>query len=119
MGRVVLLLILIAGTAGVLASQIRAPLPPKFGEHHFIGEQASLKVPFYGCANRYDVGRVMQLVASNEFVAGIQTAIRAGCRHFNAGRVGVIKSSAERGSHVCVRQEGSPDCYWLSATLLE
>jgi hypothetical protein len=41
---------LLAGTLGIVAIQLRAPASPKFSEHHVIGERASLKVPFYGCA---------------------------------------------------------------------
>src|SRR3954453_21037581 len=45
-------------------------------------------------------------IAEHDFDAGIRTAIRAGCRYFHAGHVGIIKSSAGRGNHICVRQNG-------------
>jgi hypothetical protein len=45
-------------------------------------------------------------IAEHDFDAGIRTAIRAGCRYFQAGHVGIIRSSAGRGNHICVRQNG-------------
>ena len=109
---------LLAGTLGIVASHLGAPASPKLSEHHVIGERVSLKVPFYGCANLDDESRVVS-IAEHDFDAGIRTAIRAGCRYFHAGHVGIIKSSDGRSNHVCVRQNGYADCYWLSATLLE
>jgi hypothetical protein len=116
--RWVFLLSLLAGSLGIVASQLRAPASPKFDEHHALGERASLKVPFYGCANLNDESRVVS-IAEHDLDAGIRTAIRAGCRYFHAGHVGIIKSFSGRSNHVCVRQNGYTDCYWLSATLLE
>ena len=113
-----LVLALLAGSMGILASHTRAPVRTKVSEHHFIGERASLKVPFYGCTNPDDESRVVSL-AEHNFDAGIRTAIRAGCRYFDAGEVGIIKSSSGFNDHVCVRQGSTPDCYWLAATLLE
>jgi hypothetical protein len=100
--RWVFLFALLAGTLGIVASQLRAPASPKFSEHHAIGERASLKVPFYGCANLDDVSQVMS-IAEHDLGAGIRAAIRAGCRYFHAGHVGIIKSSSGRCNHVCVR----------------
>ena len=116
--RWVFLFVLLAATLGIVASQLRAPASPKFIDHRAIGERAYLKVPFYGCANLDDESRILS-IAEHDFDAGIRTAIRAGCRYFEAGHVGIIKSSSGRGNHVCVRQNGYADCYWLSATLLE
>jgi hypothetical protein len=116
--RWVFLFALLAATLGIVASQLRAPASPEFSEQHAIGERAFLKVPFYGCANLDDESRVMS-TAEHDFDAGVQTAIQAGCRYFHAGHAGIIKSFSGRGNHVCVRQNGYADCYWLSATLLE
>jgi hypothetical protein len=116
--RGLLVLVLLAGSVGILASHTRAPVSTKVREHHFIGERASLKVPFYGCTNPDDESRVVSL-AEHDFDAGIRRAIRAGCHYFNAGDVGIIKSSSGSNNHVCVRQGITSDCYWISATLLE
>jgi hypothetical protein len=115
--RWVFLVALLAGTIGIVGSQLRSPASPKFSEEHAIGERVSLKVPFYGCANLDDESQVVS-IAEHDFDAGIRTAIRAGCRYFHAGHVGIIKSSSG-GNHVCVRQNSYADCYWLSAALLE
>ena len=112
--RWVFLVALLAGTIGIVGSQLRSPASPKFSEEHAIGERVSLKAPFYGCANLDDESRVVS-IAEHDFDAGIRTAIRAGCRYFHAGPVGTIKTSSGHGNHVCVRQNSYADCYWLSA----
>ena len=91
--RWVFLFALLAGTLGIVASQLRAPASPEFSEQHAIGERAFLKVPFYGCANLDDESRVMS-TAEHDFDAGVQTAIQAGCRYFHAGHAGIIKSES-------------------------
>ena len=108
---------LLAGTLGIVASQFRAPASPKFGEHHVIGERASLKVAFFGCANLDDESRVVS-IAEHDFDAGIRTALQAGCRYFHAGHVGIIKSSDGRSTmFVSVRMAtltatGFPQLFW-------
>jgi hypothetical protein len=105
----IFLFALLAGTLGLVTSQLRAPAPPNSSADHLIGERASLKAPFYGCANLDDEGRVVAL-AEHDLDAAIRTAIQAGCRYFPAGHVGIIKSSSRHRNHVCIRQNGYADC---------
>jgi hypothetical protein len=46
-----------------------------------------------------DESRVMS-IAEHDLVAGIRTAIRAGCRYFDAGHVGIIKRLITLNEHL-------------------
>jgi hypothetical protein len=88
----------------------RPPLRPKRSR----GDRALLKVSSYGCPDPEDAAKITALILNKEFVAGIQTALRAKCRLLNAGPMEVIMSSTRSGELYCVRPDSEDECLWVS-----
>jgi hypothetical protein len=104
---------LIIAVAKLLASYlVVASAASSLVEGSSVGSRVWLKAPFYGCIKPADEAKVADLVDKGQFVAGMRTAIRAGCRHFNAGPIGVVNSSGA-GRSVCILPDGERECFWL------
>jgi hypothetical protein len=92
--------------------------PPLLLEGRSIGDHVSLRSPNYGCENLDDAATVAELVGKKDVFGGVRTAIHLRCRHFNAGPIGVIKSSSGSGGLVCVRPDSGNSCFWLARVWL-
>src|SRR6476661_867002 len=95
------------------------PLPPPPGEGRSVGDHVSLRMPNYGCENPEDAARVADLIGKKDLFGGVRTAIHLKCRYFNAGPIGVIKSSSASNGLVCVRPDTGNSCFWLARAWLQ
>ena len=95
------------------------PLPPPLGEGRSVGDHVSLRMPNYGCENPEDAARVADLIGKKDLFGGVRTAIHLKCRYFNAGPIGVIKSSSASNGLVCVRTDTGNSCFWLARAWLQ
>jgi hypothetical protein len=78
------------------------------------GDRVRLKVPSYGCTNPKDAAKVTSFVVTKDLVGGIQTALRAKCRLFDAGPLGVIEGPVGPGAVYCLRPDSERECFWMS-----
>jgi len=95
-----------------------ASMPPSLLEGRSIGDRVRLRMPSYGCENPDDAAAVADLMRRKDVFGGVRTAIHLKCRHFNAGPIGVIKSSSASDGLVCIRPDAGNSCFWVARAWL-
>jgi hypothetical protein len=85
-----------------------------------IGAKATVSRTFWACKSDDDLGRIAELgAAQKDIAAATNYAWAHPCKILSVGDTGIAESGSVWSGHVCIREQGKPDCYWFPQYFLQ